>query len=201
MGAYKQIEQGKLTKDTRLTLAQEHLDQRFGTLWQKGAGTILTVEEAINLTLIESDNTASHVLRTALPDGAIDHVFDSLDVPKDKEGQFYVVSPESYSSILRSLYLSSYLTRTASNEILDVLTRTTFRDKIPAGVPPDIPVAHKIGIFNTSEEQDAYSDCGIVYAPKRPYLLCIMVQGDEEAARAYMHIISKTVYQYVAGAK
>lgn len=198
MGIYKQLERGELKKDTVLTIKQEHLDERFGALWQRGEGTTLTVEEAVRLTLVESDNTSSNVLLAKLLPTDIDRVFDSLDVPKRKEGKFHILSPKSYASILRSLYLSSYLTQASSNEILDILTKTAFSDKLPSGVPNTIKVAHKIGVFRSRDDlEETYSDCGIVYVPKRPYILCMMARVPEETAKRVMRDVSKMVYGYV----
>lgn len=202
IAVYKQIENGKIKKNDVLTIKGEHLDKRFGDVWKRGEGTTLTAEEAINFSLVDSDNTSSNVLLFAVGGNAIDDVFDSLDVPKDKRGNFHIVSPKSYSSILRSLYLSSYLKEQSSNEILDILTRTKFNDRLPVGVPKNTKVAHKIGVFSSREEpEETYSDCGIIYVPQRPYLLCIMAKSDEEKTREHMQQLSKMVYGYVAAVK
>ena len=202
MGVYRQIEGGNLKKDDVLTIKKEHLDKKFGDLWKKGEGTTLTVNEAIKLTLINSDNTSSNVLLSAVPTTEIDRVFDSLDIPKDKKGRFHVISPKNYSSILRSLHLSSYVNQNSSNEILDILTMTVFDDKIVAGVPKNIKVSHKIGIFSSKDEpEESYGDCGIIYVPDRPYLLCIMTKSTENKAREHMQYLSKMVYGYVVKVK
>jgi beta-lactamase class A len=202
MGVYKEIEAGRLKKEDLITLNEEDLDAKFGTLWQKGAGTQLTIKDAIELALIESDNTASQALLRQIPIKNIDHVFDSLDVPKDTKDEYHIISPKNYSSILRSLYLASYLSRDTSNEILEILTRTKFNDKIAAGVPQDIKVSHKIGVFRSLENQDeTYSDCGIIYVPRRPYLLCIMTRSTEAEAKEYMSHISKIVHGYIIATK
>jgi beta-lactamase class A len=198
MAVYKDIEDGKLSQGTLVTLHKEDFDPRFGTLWKRGAGTKLTIAETIRINLVESDNTATRILVRQLSAGAIDAVFDSLDLPKDRENGAAVISPKSYASILRSLYLSSYLEREHSNEILGILTRTNFNDQIPAGVPESIKVAHKIGTFEGQDAQQVHNDCGIIYAPNRPYGLCIMVPGDEATARKHMQYLSKMVYGYIS---
>jgi beta-lactamase class A len=197
MAVYKDIESGSLSLNKVVTIEQKDLDPRFGNLWKRGVGTKLTVREVVNINLVESDNTATRMLVRQLSPGAIDGVFDALDLPKDREGGAAVISPKSYASILRSLYLSSYLERTHSNEILDILTRTNFNEQIPAGVPKDVRVAHKIGIFESATAQPVHNDCGIVYVPNRPYALCVMVGGNEEAARKHMQYLSKMVYGYI----
>lgn len=194
MAIYKQIERGNLKKDQTLTIREEDIDKLFGNLWKKGSGAKISVEEAVRISLVESDNTATKTLASALPERALDDIFDNLDIPKDTQGTLFVISPKNYSSILRSLYLSSYLTKDHSNEILEILTQTNFKDKLPAGVPQDIKVAHKTGVF---ESEQAYSDCGIFYPANRPYLLCIMAKSNESKAREYMQHISKMVYEHI----
>ena len=202
MATYKAIEDNKLTIDKVITVDQDDLDPSFGDLWRKGIGTRLTVKEAVELMLKKSDNTAARALTDELPQFAIKDVFDSLDVQADTDNSVVFISPKSYTSILRSLYLSSYINRDDSNEILSVLTRTDFPDKLPAGVPRDIRVAHKIGVFRGDNEHPIYSDCGIIYVPDRPYALCIMtVDLDESTSQKHMQLLSKMVYGYVAQVK
>lgn len=194
MAIYKQIESGNISKDTMLTISESSINKEFGDLWKKGVGYKITVEDAINLSLIKSDNTAARVLVSALPDGAIDNVFDSLDIPKDKNQNLPIISPKNYSSILRSLYLSSYLTKDHSNEILEILSKTNFTDRLAAGVPANTKISHKIGVYDTD---NIFSDCGIIYPKGRPYLVCVMVKADESTAIQQIELISKMIYGYV----
>jgi beta-lactamase class A len=201
MAIYKEMERGAIRPDKRIAVKKEHLDKRYGELWKVAEGAKISVREAIELALTQSDNTASNVLLHSVPSRRIDDVFDSLDVPKKTEGNLHVISPKSYSSIIRSLYLSSYLTKRSSNELLKLLIQTQFADGLPAGVPKEIKVAHKVGIFDLRNvPEKTYSDCGIVYLPKRPYILCLMVQDIESEAVKRMSEISKTVYDYVSSA-
>lgn len=199
MAAYESIIEGKLKEDTVLTLDKSHLDPYFGTLWQEGPGHKLTVTEAIYLMLKESDNTAARVIFDALPPGAVERIFDQLDIPKVINENQPVVTPKNYSSILKSLYLSSILPKDASQKILSILTETVFDDRIAAGIPKGIPVAHKIGFHtNTDLNRSIFTDCGIIYPPNRPFILCVMVQSSEANAQTYMKNISSMVYHYVA---
>lgn len=201
MAVYKQIEKGALKPDDILTIQEKNLDTKFGDLWKRGIGAKVTVQEAIRLALIDSDNTAKSLLFTTLPQGRLEDVFDYLDIPKEF-GEIPVVTPKNYSSILRSLYLSSYLPKKDSNEILELLTQTKFDDKIVAGIPEYIKVAHKIGVAYDIADfgKSTYTDCGIVYLPKRPYILCVMTRSSEEDARKHMSEVSKIVYGYVSTA-
>lgn len=198
MAAYESIVQGKLKEDTVLTLDKSHLDPYFGPLWQEGPGYQLTLKDAIARMLKQSDNTAARVIFDTLPPGAVENIFDQLDIPKVINENQPVVTPKNYASILKSLYLSSILPKEESQTLLTILTQTEFNDRIVAGIPSGIPVAHKIG-FHTypNLDQSIYTDCGIIYPPSRPFILCIMVQSSEDRALRYMKDIARMVYTYV----
>ena len=201
MGALKEIELGKKKPDEILTVKEKDIDKAFGTLWEKGVGTQITFIGAVEQLIKYSDNTAQHMLFDILSGGEIDDVFDSLDIPKtSNENKTPVVSAKNYSSILRCLYLSCYLNKNTSNQLLKMLSETEYNDKLPAGVPNDIKVAHKIGVSISPEQGEIYTDCGIVYVPKRPYILCIMTESNEDEARVIMQDLSKMVYEYVSSA-
>lgn len=201
MGVYKEYERGNLKKNQKLVIKAKYIDSKFGSLWKKGEGAEVTIDEAVKFALFESDNTAANMLLDILPKFAIDDVADYLDIPKQKQGNFLVISPKNYSSVLRSLYLSAYLSRESSNEIIDLLTQTELNDKLPAPIANDVKVAHKIGVYTLPDSKEpTFSDCGIVYVPKRPYVICIMANTNEDNARKYIVDLSKMIYDYVSSA-
>ena len=65
--------------------------------------------------------------------------------------------------------------KASSDEMVAVLKRQTFIDRIPAGLPPGTPVAHKTGEITKIQH-----DAAIVYAP-RPFALVILVRGLQDA--------------------
>ncbi len=200
---YQLKNDGLLSLDDTITMVESDIDKNFGTLWQRGVGTKLTVREVLRSMLQESDNTAAQMLGRKLGSvrpGFVNEVFDNLDVPKELSDEGVLVSAKNYTSILRSLYLASALPKADAQELLDLLTRTKFYDKIPAGVPPDIPVAHKVGVYD-KEGYVTYSDCGIVYVPKRPYSLCVFAHASEERATQYIRDFSRMAYDFIAQAE
>lgn len=201
MSILKKVEKHKLSLDSLITIKKENLDSKFGTLYEKGEGSKFTIRELIDYCLKESDNTAYYALFDQLSTDEIMDVYDGLEIEVDQNtaDKLPTVSPKSYSSVLRSLYLSSYLSRENSEYILDILTKTIFKDKIPAGLPSDVMVAHKIGVFYKADDisEEVFTDCGIVYVPSRPYVLCIFSKKSEEETKTVMAHISKMVYSYV----
>jgi len=203
MKAYKLIEQGIVDKKHELTITEKNIDKGFGNLWQRGVGSKVTVDEVINLSITQSDNTADSVLRDLVQPRPVSDVFDYLDIETDvAEGPGAGVSPRGFASVLRALYLSAYLSYSDSNELLNTMTDTPYKDRLVAGVPKDVKVAHKVGIYKepANEDVQVHSDCGIVYVPKRPYILCIMSDAKIDQATKYMSDISKLVYDYVYSA-
>jgi len=193
MAIYQLVSKGKINMDDALTLKKEDIDNKFGDLWQKGAGYTLSIEDCVDIMLKKSDNTAYRTLFRVYPT-YLDEIFDFLDIPKESQEEEPIVTPKNYSSILKSLYLSSYLEPKFSNEILEILTQTEFSDRLVAGVDKNIKVAHKVGIVR---EKNIYSDCGIVYFPNRPYILCVMVEGEREKAIDDMANVSKIIFNYI----
>jgi beta-lactamase class A len=199
MSVFKKIERKELSLSTKVTITEKDIDKRFGSLWQKGVGATFSVEELINEMLVYSDNTAYVALFNLLEDGDIVDVYSALEIEVEHKEADPFVSPKSFSSIFRSLYLATYLSKENSAYILDILTRTAFSNKIPAGVPSGTKIAHKIGVFDRFDAQEkVFTDCGVVYYPSRPYILCIFVQDSEDKAIEHMSKISKMVYGYVS---
>lgn len=197
MELYKGVELGKVDLNKRVKLKQEWLNGGYGTLYEKGAGYELTLKEAVQIMLKDSDNTALRVVIDANQDLDLDNrALASLDIEltTNQDGSIDI-GTRAYSSFLKCLYFACYNSFEDSQAILKMLTETPFNDRIVAGVPDkNIPVAHKIGVFNNQVQ----SDCGIVYVPQRNYVLCIMLQGDDnDATHAKMADISKIVYDFI----
>lgn len=197
MEVYKKIEEGKIAEGDILTVQEVDLDKRFGELWKRGAGTKVTVREAVELSLQDSDNTASNMLLRTVGLQSLEETFTNLEVEFNSKNGIVFISPKNYSSVFRTLYLSSYLKLENSQKILDILTRTKFKDFLEAGVPSGTKVAHKIGNYVDKEGDGLYSDCGNIYLSNRPYFLCIMVTGSNKYATEHISEISRLVATFI----
>jgi beta-lactamase class A len=204
IGIYRKIQEGRLNFESPLTVDERSIDLRSGPLGQKGAGTRLTVEEAVRLVLVESDNTAKNLLVSQLPLEEMNRVYDYLDIPITPQGFSAVTSPKNYSSIFKSLYLSTYVSNALSNRLLEHLTKANFQRGIRSGVPDTVAVAHKYGIEVApgAEAATSYTSCGIVFLPNRPYTLCIMTSGfPVDEADGHIAHISRAAYEFTASVK
>ena len=196
MQLYKAKELGKLNLDDMVPLKQEFLDSASGDLYKMGAGYQLSLRQAAQKTLEDSDNTAALTIidATQTKVSSSDAPYSALDlqIERDKNNQI-VIDSKSYSSFLKCLYFSCYLNNDDSQEVLDYLSSSKFNDRLTAPIPNDIKVAHKIGTFSTKIQ----SDCGIIYLPNRQYLLCVMLAMPDPEASKNIANISKITYDYV----
>ena len=197
MNLYHAAELKRIDLDKKVTVTEGDIDGGFGDFYKKGVGTQLTLREAAKITLEESDNTTAHVIFDAV-NGKLKYDEESLarlDVDQTMEQGQAVISAKSYSSVLKSLYFSAYLNNQDSQEVLGYLSNSIFTNRLTKFLPKSVPVAHKIGVFNTVWSE---SDCGIVYAVKRPYSICIMVGLPDDEASDFMAEVSKDVYDFVS---
>lgn len=137
-----------------------------------------TVEELIERMIQNSDNAALVILENLIDNKKIDKITQDLGVetanvnsPQD------FMSVKGYASLFRILYNASYLTKDYSEKSLAILSKTQFKEGIVAGVPKNVTVAHKYGERQLADGILQLHDCGIVYYPQHPYLLCIMSRG------------------------
>ncbi len=162
-------------------------------------GNTYTVEELIRRMIVHSDNQAIGLLTKMLPLTVMEDLFSMLgvgeDVLTDPEGKLTV---KEYAGFFRILFNSSYLSREYSEKALALLAMTDYRDALPAGVSDKITVAHKFGEAGTENVERQLHDCGIVYFPDHPYLVCIMTRGkDSETLKKSIVDISKFLYDKI----
>src|SRR5205814_1683880 len=62
MATYDLIQQGVVGPDDVIQIEEGDIDKGYGTLWQRGVGTELTLQETVRIMLEESDNTARAML-------------------------------------------------------------------------------------------------------------------------------------------
>lgn len=163
-------------------------------------GIKYTVRELIEYMIKYSDNNAAEALFSSLDSQYITAIFSELGMNATKDlNKRFVVSVKNYSAIYRLLFNSSYLSRDDSEEILSLLTQTEYQNGLRKSIPSQIPVAHKFGERESLDLQGNSSyqlhDCGIVYYPNRPFLLCIMTKGsDPNILTKVIQDIAESIY-------
>jgi hypothetical protein len=104
---------------------------------------------------------------------------------------------KDYGMFFRVLFNASYLSKDSSEKALKLLSESTFTKGLVAGIPSGVSISHKFGERVMGDTRQLH-DCGIVYLPKQPYLLCIMTRGkDFDQLAGVISEISKKVYDDV----
>jgi beta-lactamase class A len=163
------------------------------------------VVELLRSIIVDSDNLAYYVLIRHLneryPEGTrkLLRTFEELGVTDPATTADETVTVRGYASLLRQLYNVSYLSADNSEKLLSWLAASTFDEGIAAGVPSDVTVADKFGERGLDDGSWQLHDCGIVYYPANPYLLCVMTKGSDWAALKHEAAeISRMVWEEVA---
>ncbi len=163
-------------------------------------GRTYTVNELLLQIAKYSDNAAAQLLQQAIPPRLLQKVYFDLGIDPErlKDPQF-ALSPKEYGAFFRVLYNASYLSREFSERALSYFDQSTFELGLVAGVPAGLPVAHKFGVWEDpapgSRPPLQLHDCGIVYHPRRPYLLCVMTTGENYVQMASaIAAVSRFVY-------
>ncbi|MBI5634834.1 MAG: serine hydrolase [Nitrospirae bacterium] len=143
-------------------------------------GKTYVMDELIYRMIVYSDNNAYMALMQQVNREGLMNTYRDLGViVPGSTGKTDFMSVESYASFFRVLFNASFLSKGISEKALQYLANSELRSGLVAGVPPDVPVAHKFGerFWPQDSELKQFHDCGIVYYPDRPYLLCIMSRG------------------------
>ncbi|MEK7745841.1 MAG: serine hydrolase [Elusimicrobiota bacterium] len=143
-------------------------------------GRSYSVEELLELMIARSDNRAHDLLLGYLDRKVFDRVFLDLGVkPPDLAARDAQMNVKEYATFFRILYNASYLGRDMSRRALEFLVRSEFDQGLAAGLPPGTMTAHKFGERAYPEGGlRQLHDCGIIYHPRTPYVLCVMTRGE-----------------------
>lgn len=164
-------------------------------------GQSYSIGDLITRMIVYSDNNAFTLLAGIVDEGELDKAYLTLNVrpPGKEQGQEDFQSVFTYASFFRVLYNATYLSREMSDKALEVLSKIDFQSGLVKGLPPSVAVAHKFGEYSDVVTQNKQlHDCGIVYYPKHPYLLCIMSKGRSfEYLDDTIAAISQIVYEQV----
>lgn len=144
-------------------------------------GETYTVEELLRRSIIYSDNNAYLLLLRHFDQKKLIATYTDLNVPLPIDGaDENIMTVKQYATFFRILFNSSYLDRKMSIRALELLSKTEFIAGLVAGVPSNVGVVHKFGerTYPGKDIEKQMHDCGIVYYPNHPYLICVMTRGD-----------------------
>jgi len=178
---YRQVQQGKLKRSDFYTLSPADLVGGSGISQALSPGaTRLTLRDVAALMISVSDNSATNVLIDRIGMENVNGLLDGLglsrirlrrkmmDVKAAAEGRENVASPREMMLLLEALYRGKVLDKQLTDDYFALLgiPKSSY---LPRELPEDLRVANKPG-----ELEGVRNDCGVVFAGKRPYVICVM---------------------------
>jgi beta-lactamase class A len=156
------------------------------------ADAMITVSSNFATNLIIERLGARNVQATAIAMGANGmRVLRGVEDNKAFErGLNNTTTARALLTLMEAIAKGEAVDKLSSDEMAAILRRQTVNDRIPAGLPPGVPVAHKTGEITRIRH-----DAAIVYAP-RPFVLVVLIRGldDGKKASALAAAITRVVY-------
>ena len=212
---FHQIRQGKLKLEGTLPIKNEFHSLADGSVYTldpkddsetdlyKAAGQTRTLAQLCDLMITISSNLATNLLIEKL---GVDNIratvhslhADGMNVLRGVEdnkafqkGLNNTTTARGLLALLEAIANGNAVDQDSSRQMIEILERQTFKEGIPAGLPPGTRVAHKTG-----EITKIHHDAGIVFAP-RPFVLVVLVRGiaDTKESAALIADITRLLYQ------
>jgi beta-lactamase class A len=173
------------------------------TLYHR-VGERVRVDTLLRLMITRSSNLATNTLITLVGANAVTKTMRSLGAQRIQvlrgvedgkafdKGLNNTTTARDLGIILRAIEEGRAAPPSATREMLAILLAQEFNEKIPAGLPPGIRVAHKTGEITAVSH-----DAAIVYPPgRKPYVLVVLTRGIADGNKASKLIadISAVVY-------
>lgn len=164
--------------------------------------TVYTIEELLRMMIVYSDNASYEALEAFIRKEPARQnirfeVFQEIGIIDPRDRGEDTLTVRGYAGLFRLLYNVSYLNEEYANLLLQWLADATYDAGLRAGVP-DIAVASKFGERILTDGTKQLHECGIVYFPDNPYLLCVMTRGsDWDALTTTIRDVSRMVWDEV----
>ncbi len=213
---YQDIEQGKLKPDDKLTASKDHLSEVLGSVdfgYEEAEDQIeRTVEEALQRVATISDNFAAIMLTEKIR-GKSSLNYHSTDadplakmaVKLGMNNTFFKdegteTTAKDISIYFEKLYKGEVVSKTSSEKIVVLLSKSKINNRIPSGILSQYQeasqapkIAHKTG-----ELSRVRHDAGIIYLEGNPYLLVLLSKNlkYEDDGIEVESQISKDIFDY-----
>jgi beta-lactamase class A len=199
---YRAASEGELSLDDEITM-------RASDVWAYGTGVLsknpgkypvgytMTLRECAEFMIKESDNTAELMLNRYLEEERIEAELDRIGADSTRYwSPINTTTPDDILLVLRKIADPSYTSPRLSADMLELMTNTSFEDRLPQPLPEETRVAHKIGSYEST-----FSDAGIVFpegsgGTGREYYIVVFSEGASEGeAREAIRDISLETYR------
>lgn len=204
LALYRAAAAGEVDLDAEITLlASDVRPQGSGVLKDYPVGTTMTLRECAFYLMQESDNSAWIMLERYLGRAAVVSVLERVGTDNLSYGGYaygFQTSPADVMLMLKAVADPGFTSPELSEEMLDAMTDTAYEDRLPARLPEDTRVAHKIGSYSHT-----FSDAGVVSFETDPgtdrhhYFIAVLGEHTTEAAaQAAISKMALTTHRAIA---
>ena len=179
---YREASQGELSLDDKITM-------RSSDVWGYGTGVLarypnkypvgytMTLRECARFMIKESDNTAELMLNRHLGEERIEAELRRIGANSTRYwSPINTTTPNDIMLVLKRIGDPSYTSPRLSAEMLELMTDTSFEERLPRPLPEEASVAHKIGSYEST-----FSDAGVVFpgesSSSQEYYIVVFSEG------------------------
>src|SRR5919112_290256 len=181
---------------------------RYSDVWAYGTGVLykrpnkypvgytMTLRECAKFMIKESDNTAELMLNRYLEEERIEAELHRIGADSTRYwSPINTTTPNDIMLVLKKIADPSYTSPRLSAEMLELMTDTSFEERLPRPLPEETRVAHKIGSYEST-----FSDAGIVFPEEgggtgQEYYIVVFSEGAPRGeARETIQDISLATY-------
>src|SRR5215211_5608967 len=199
---YKAASRGELSLDDEITM-------HSSDVWAYGTGVLykhpskypvgytMTLRECARFMIKESDNTAELMLNRYLGEKKIEAELHRIGADSIRYWHpINTTTPDDILLVLKKIADPSYTSPQLSAEMLELMTNTSFEERLPQPLPEGTRVSHKIGSYEST-----FSDAGIVFpeekgsTPQEYYIVVFCEGAAQEEAIETIQEISLATYQ------
>jgi beta-lactamase class A len=197
---YRAAAKGELSLDDEITMrASDVWAEGTGVLYRYPVGHTMTLRECATFLIKESDNTAEVMLNRYLGEEEIEDELDRIGAHSTSYWMPNITTPNDILLVLKAIADPSYTSPELSAEMLDIMTNTSFEDRLPPPLPEGTRVAHKIGSYEST-----FSDAGLIFpegagGTDQAYYVVVFSEGATEGeARQAIQEVSLAAYRALA---
>jgi len=192
---YYYANKGEIDLDSDITLQSADIqDYGTGSIRYEKPGKVYSVKTLAKLMIKQSDNTAAYILANhtvgfpRLKEIVAQWGLTQTDMVKN------TTSNQDIAKLFRMIYEGKVTDTAHTQEMLSFLKDTDFESRLPAKLPDNAVMYHKIGT-----EVSVIHDAGIVTNGKVTYYIGIFTKGttENDTTDALMADVSKVIYDYM----
>jgi beta-lactamase class A len=188
--AERRVERGDLHYRDSITIQPDDVTDE-GSAYE--AGTVLSIDQALEAMITVSDNGAALAVLRLVGGEAIDATLEragiaDFHVTLDKDGNT-MATPRAVATFFTLLARKQLISASASERMLARLERQRINDRLPAGLPDAVVVAHKTGNL-----VGLTHDAGIIFTPAGPRIVVVMTRDAFDGANKFIADLAATVY-------